>query len=247
MLAKVNESQLFYHQLPAHLRNYSGKDSAALVSAYINNWIQDELLVQAADQVINEEDPEIADKLKKYRNYLLVSEFKRRYLASHVDTVVTEEDLQKYYNRYSSEFILESDLLRGTFVKLPVKTPGIKDFAKKLGKPDKEVRSYCARYSSSFNIDSWISAEDFVSEGIFSEEQMTSVSSLPYLLEKSDEDFTYVFYISQRKRRGEKTPFEFAKHDIEAIILNDRRNKVITKLEEEVYNDGRKTKSFEIF
>jgi hypothetical protein len=91
-------------------------DSIRLFNSIVDNWLQDMLLEDVASEEIADIE-KINRMVKDYRRRLIITEYKRR-LGSRAPGAVKDDEIRKYYDIHSSEFILENPVVKGVFIKL---------------------------------------------------------------------------------------------------------------------------------
>lgn len=64
-------------------------DSAAMASAYVTSWLQQQVVLHKAEENIAEADKDFAPKLRDYRNSLLLFAYEQELVNQKLDTVVT--------------------------------------------------------------------------------------------------------------------------------------------------------------
>ena len=66
-------------------------------------------------------------------------------------------------------------------------------------------------------------------------------------IEISDSTQTFILQVTEKHMRGEKMPVEYARPQIEKIILNARRVEFLRKERERLYNDAVQEKKIKFF
>lgn len=125
-VAKVGNSILYQKDLAGIVtREIDPKDSANLVSRYVNSWIKKQLLISEAAEKINFDQASIERKVLDYRYALMVHEYKKYYVDNNLDTAVTEEEIQEYYLDNKDNFELKQNIIRGYFITVTKDAPKI--------------------------------------------------------------------------------------------------------------------------
>lgn len=247
ILARVSDNYLYYKDLPPYLKKYSGTDSTKAVQRFRNEWVKKQLLVQQAKDFVQEDDPSVVGRIEDYKNILLLEEYKQRYLLNKLDTSITKAEIDTFFIRNTSSLISHQDLVKGFFIKVPSNVPQLKSVKELIGKKgvEKEILSFCVRYAKDYRINSWFEKELILYETPYKHDEQNLI--LKTLHEKSDAEFTYLVFLSDKVAKGEPAPLGFIEGDIRTMILNKRRMKIIENLEEEIYNEGKTSGKFEIF
>ena len=73
LISRLGDSYLYEHQVTSLINSkLSSVDSLTFIQQYINNWAQEELLLQKAVLNINQDQLEIDKRLESYRRSLLI-------------------------------------------------------------------------------------------------------------------------------------------------------------------------------
>ncbi|MFO7933296.1 MAG: hypothetical protein R6U78_04355 [Bacteroidales bacterium] len=231
----------------------SSQDSIILVGRYIDTWIKDQLMLHRAEQALTEEQKDFEKQIAQYRKSLLIFSYRQKLLQQKLDTVVTESEIRAYYEENINNFLLGQDVIRGTFIKVPLSAPRLAElrtWSWDNGEEDRaEMEKYCLSYAekySDFN-DTWVY---FSSIKVQLPMQISNPSG--YLrynknIETSDSLFRYFLHVTDHLTEGEAAPLEMVSDDIANIILNKRKIEFFRNLEQRVYSDGVSRNQFEIF
>ena len=252
-------ARVFEHYLyPADLKEAipkgtSGKDSLILARRYIDTWVKDQLMLNRAERALTSEQKDFERRIAEYHRSLLIYTYRQKLLQQKLDTVVNEDEIRAYYDENTNNFLLGQDVIRGTYMKVPLTAPRIKELrtwsytnqADDLDQMEKYCISYADKYSD-FN-DTWI----FFSS-IGSQFPMKITNPSRYLkykrnLETTDSDYRYLLHISEHLPEGEPAPLEMVTGDITSILLNKRKIQFFQDLDQQVYNDGVSRNQFEIY
>lgn len=245
-LAKVGDEILFLKDLPKNLGKFAGKDSAFLVKSYIDNWVRSKVWLQKASASVSADDPEIQDKVTEYTNFLLIHKYKDLYIQTISDSI-SDQELNDFYQKESKNFPSSENLYKGTLIKIPNDVPGVKELKSKilLDTNQAELKSYCVRYAKSYYINSWFSEKVILGESsLIGLEKKIETKTL---LEKSNADFVYLIFITEKVEKGQPAPLDYIKSDLKSLIINKKHLNAIESLENEMYSEGKKSGTIEVF
>ena len=62
-----------------------------------------------------------------------------------------------------------------------------------------------------------------------------------------DDQFVYFVAIREYKLRNSVAPFEYIRGQIKTIILNNRRNDFLQKLEDDIYNEALRDNTLKVY
>lgn len=254
-VARVNDKYLYMDELAGIVhQNSTTDDSTSRVTAYINSWVRKQLLIEEAMKRININEAEVNRKVLDYRYSLIGYEYQNFYIHQHLNDSISDQDIEEYYKSHSDNFILKQNIVRGTYIKVPVtapKTGKVKDML--LSKKDKdraELKSYCLSFSVAYHLSdsTWIEFDKLVANSPMAEipNKIQFLRTSPYY-ETNANDFLFFLKIDDYKISDNVSPLEFVKEDIRNILLNKRKVELVKTLEDEVYENAVKEKDFEIF
>lgn len=253
-LARVHDKYLYLSDLKGVVpAGISGTDSASLLKDFVEKWIRNQLLLNKAELNLTDEEKNVEQQMESYRSSLLIYAYQQGYLQQNLDTVVTDAEIEAYYNDNQSNFLLGEPLMKGTFIKLPVKAPEIYKLRQWYRADDpesiKSLEGYCYEHAEVYDHfnEGWVNLNEvlrMMPQGNGSYEQTLKYRKY---LEVRDNDFYYFLNVKELAPEGTVSPFELVKEDIHYIILNKRKVKLISELETSIYSDAQNRGNFTIY
>jgi len=253
-VARVLEQYLYPSDLEKVIPSGSNpQDSMLLAKRYIETWVKDLLMQHRAEEALTEEQMDFEAQIEEYHRSLLIYTYRQKLLQQKMDTVVSEQEIKAYYEENSKNFMLSENVIKGTFIKVPLSAPNLDQLSRwswsNREQDLDQMEKYCITYAEKYNDfnTTWV---DFSSI----KEQLPIRISDPvrYLnsyrnINTSDSMFRYLVHISDHLTEGEVAPVELVSEDITNIILNKRKIEFIKNLEHRVYTDGMNRNQFEIY
>jgi len=253
-VARVLENYLY----PSDLENVipsgsNAKDSTQMAKRYTETWVKDMLMQHRATGALSEEQMDFETQIEEYHRSLLIYTYRQNLIQQKMDTVVSDQEINSYYEENSKNFVLEQNVIKGTFVKVPLSSPDLVQLRRwswnNREQDLDQMEKYCLTYAEKYNDfnDTWI---DFSTIKV--QLPMRISDPVRYLnsyrnIETSDSVFRYLVHISDHLTEGEVAPVELVSEDIVNIILNKRKIKFIKDLEHTVYTEGVSKNQFEIY
>ena len=254
-IARVNDKFLFFSDIQDSLdENMSQNDSMLAVNSAINNWASKKLLYEKAIfNLSNSKQNELDLLVKSYESDLYISNYEKEWLKTRVDTIVSNDQLESYYNDNKNKFRLRQDILLARFIELPIenfnKTQIVRSF-RRLNFQDKiYLDSISLQFKSSFINDSvWLRPELFFNK--FKIENKIKYNR--YLRKKSffeikDLESLYLVYISDILRKNDYAPMSYVKLTLVQILLNKRKLEMKKQLKTDILKQGIAENNFEIY
>jgi hypothetical protein len=253
-VAKVLDKYLYFsdiqHIFPSKITK---EDSISLAKSYISTWIKTQLILNKAELNLSADQLDITQQIEAYRSSLLIYKYEELMLKDKLDTVVSDAEIEAYFNQNASNFILEENLIKVLFIKIPKKAPNI-DKLKIWYKSDqrediKKLDSYCYNYAAKYDYfkDNWVLFSFIQNELPNKIENEDEYLKANKYIEQEDNDFFYFVYIKERNSKGAISPINFVHNKIKDIIINKRKVKFLTDLETKIYNDAQDHDHFVIY
>ena len=253
-IARVNDSYLYPADV-SHL-NTSGlnvSDSIKMVKSYIDSWVQDQLMVDVAKKNLSEYQKTIEDKMKNYENELIIYLYEKELILQKLDTFVSPSEIQKYYNEFENNFIASSDLYNINYIILPKgieETNSIRNwFQKSDDKSRANLDEWCDNNIILCQLDnnSWLNIDEAAVLFPLNKYYTNRLKSVNYHFELQDSTHTYMFKTVEYVKAGEQAPLDYVQKNIENILLNKRKVKLIKNTYAEIYKEGVKKNAFQIY
>ncbi len=252
-------ARVFDHYLyPSDLRNAipagtTSRDSTLLAKRYVETWVRDQLMVRRAEEALTEEQKDFKTQIAEYHRDLLIFTFRQKLLQQKLDTVVPESEIRAYYDENQNNFLLDQDVIRGTYIKVPLSAPRMNELRRWSWNNTEEdldrMEKYCLNYAekySNFN-DSWVYFSSIREQLPMNISQPSRYLRYNKNIEATDSRYRYFLHVTGHLSAGDVAPLEMISDDITSIVLNKRKIEFIQELEQRVYNDGVNRNQFEIY
>lgn len=244
-VAKVGNKYLYLSDLPIMAGSIvSAADSARMQQTFIEKWVKKQLLLQKAELNLSEKDKDVTGQLEDYRESLLIYKYQQMLLRQDLDTAVTTEQVEKYFNDHSAGFVLNKPAFRGLFLQIRRPAPDLDKVRNwcRSDQPDavKMLESYCFQNASRYEInpEKWMSLESvqtyFPSKSGFGDWVLRSYK----LYEYQDTTSVYLLAIKDYRLAGSPTPIELVEDNIRSILLNKRKIDFLNKTENDLYSNA---------
>ncbi len=253
-IARAHNTYLYYKDLEGLIPpNTSRSDSINIISRYVHNWINKQLVIAEATEKLNIDEAEMERKVLDYRYALLIHEYQSLYIKNNLNENVSEDEIEDYYKVNKDNFPLRLSIVKCRFVKVPKAAPKINQLQKLIqsdnNKDLQDLKSYCYQYATSYYLDStWINFDEIIKDTPLSsiENKIHFIMNNKYY-ETSDDTYFYTLKINDYKISNEIAPLEWVKDDIKNIIINKRKVALAKELEDKIYERAEKNNDFEIY
>jgi hypothetical protein len=215
----------------------------------IQAWINTQMAFMLWDSLPEDRQNLIDLRTFDYKASLILFELENIWIETRLDTVVSDAELEKYYQDNIQDFLLNDYIVKLLYLKVPALAPDI-DMVKKmfvLNAPSDtaKITQYANQYASSFyfNRENWISFEDFLKElpvdYIDVERFVTNKSKKVF----EENGFFFFINILDYRLKNTPSPFTYEKERIRSrIILNRKlelRQKAKTHFETKLKNNDK--------
>ncbi|MCB9223473.1 MAG: hypothetical protein R2780_05100 [Crocinitomicaceae bacterium] len=250
LLASVNDAELYEIELKSYLKeqDYNPEDSADLASDFVDQWVKDQILVQEAQNNENVDNDKVEHKVEAFRNDLYILELEQELVNERLDTNITDEEIQQYYESHPQDFQLNDYLVKVLYLKIPVDAPDIEkiSYKYKLYKETdiNEIELYAKIYATNYYYDenNWIYFDDLLKEI-----PLQDINKDRFIMKRSktrfeENGYHYFLNIIDYKLKNTTSPLSFEKNNIKERIINirikDLRDQVKNEIISKAYNDG---------
>ncbi|MBR6638857.1 MAG: hypothetical protein IKL35_00680 [Muribaculaceae bacterium] len=222
----------------------SESDSTKFARAYIKAWIDSKLVGEIAAKNISDMS-KIDEMVAKYRNELIMWEYRQRMYESHADKELSADSIATYYEAHKQDFIATRPYIKGIYIKIPDNAANINQLKKlyRSNKPQEidQLEKLC--YSEAIHYDyfrdKWIDWEQIESKIPY------DFGNNPDVFIKNNKNietsiggFTYLLNISDFIPTGKIIPLEIASQSIKETLINQNRMKYDQELRNELFNIG---------
>ena len=253
-IARVYDKYLYSSDLDYIIpQNLTEIDSLALVKDYIEKWVRKELILSKAEENLTEEEKDVEKQINDYRTSLLVFKYEQNLIQQRLDTNITAVEIEEYYNQNSSNFILNENLAKGIYLKIPRTAPDIWKVRRwyKSDKEEhvKELDAYCFQYAKEVDYfdDAWVQFSLILDKMPNLYNSPKNILQYRKNIEVRDSTHYYFLRVMDYHLAGAVAPIEHVENNIKSILLNKRKIQLINRLEADIYNDALNRGNFNIY
>ncbi len=254
-IARVGESFLYKEDVtPFITREMTKADSTAFITDYINNWASKQLLLSKSKINLSEEKLAEFDALvSDYKTDLYTRAYKEALIRQGSDTVISQSQLEQFYENEKENFKLKERLIKLRFIELPIQFLNKEIVISKL----KSFQPDDIRYLDSigvqfkklhFNDSIWVSAPRVLEEiPPLTLENQNRYLKKSQFFELQDSLGVYLAKIRGVLEVNDIAPLSYIEPSIKQVLLNRRKLDYIRQLEAEIIDEAIKEKEFEVY
>ncbi len=244
-LAKVGVYTLYLSDVLEAIQLSAEKDSAAMVKLYVNNWVKSHVVLQKAETELYAEEKKFSKQLEEYRNSLIRYAYEQKYIAEHLDTVVTDKEIQSFYNANQHNFELKEDVVRVRYAFVDKKKSALKPKLKTLLNSNKitaqkDFLLFCKKnkLQGYWDDSTWVFFDEFLTLVPMETYNKEDFLRKTKYYEAADSVKLSLVAFTDFKIKEGASPLEFEREKIKRIILNQRKIKLIEEMEKAVYEEA---------
>ncbi|HXA03154.1 MAG TPA: hypothetical protein VNW99_14260 [Cytophagaceae bacterium] len=253
-VARVQDTYLYEDQLVGIVsQGISKADSIKITDNYITNWTKEMLILRKAEANLSEEQKNVDKQLQAYRKSLLLYAYEKELVRQKLDTVVSQTEIEDYYQKNQGNFQLKDNIIKVLYVKVKKKAPQLAKlrvlYRSDLPHDREALESYCHEFAENFYLDdnSWLLFDDLLKEIPIEAYNKELFLRNNRFVEVTDSLHYYFVNIKGFKIKNSISPLAFEKENIRNAIINKRKLQLINAMKEDVYRSAEEHKEVEYF
>ena len=254
VVAQVGMERLYRKDLEAVVpKTISSEDSVRLARQFIDAWASDRIYVAIAEEQLSKAEKDVTRELEDYRMSLLKYRYEQLYVNERLDTAVSEDMVDEYYEAHKESFKLGRPLVKARFLRIHTDSPMLENIMKKMGSSDVndviEADSLAFSAAMMFTTwnDEWQDITVLAGEMGMSYDSVLEKMNGGWVRQDDTTGVTNVAFVSEVVRSGDFAPIEYTAPRIRDIIISSRKQALITTLEQDLLNDARENGKFVIY
>lgn len=245
LLASVREHTLSRREvkqlIPARA---SSEDSLLLAESIVRKWVKDVLVYDMAQRNLSDEKAEIDRLVDNYRRSLVRYRYQERLVREKLSADISEADMRDYYEANRKELLLDRNLVKGLFLKIPVDAPALSDVKSWYRSTNESALEKIEKYSvQNANVydyfyDKWVDFDDVMDNIPIHVADPKAFLRAHSFVEVADSNFCYLLNIAEYLPSGSVAPYDYAVSQIKELLVNQRKVEFLRNFEDELYNDA---------
>lgn len=243
----VNGHYLYQSTLDSLTLGLSSEDSMRIVQQYVSQWAKDILMYDAAKAHTNSA---IEALVEDYRRTLYVHAYEEYLVDRRMPKTVADSTVLQVYEQMPDRFKLDQSIMQGLLVVVPNDAQNIAKLRGWLAKMELDkIEKYAYQNASGYELftDKWLTTTDIIVSMPISRAELETALKTKNQIEVSDTLKTYILQVTDKHLQGEKMPIEYARPEIEKIVLNARQVEFLQKERERLYNEAIQEKKIQFY
>ena len=242
VVAECNGESLLATEIEALTLGLSVEDSAQVAEQYVRQWAINLLM---KDVIRGNQNKEIERLVAEYRRSLYQHEWEQHLVARRMSQHVEDSVVLAYYEANKHHFVLRETILRGVLLVVPNGAPSMDQLKRYIVEPQDEehiewVEKYAYQYASGYELflDEWKTANQILLRMPFEEDNLQKQLKQQRQITMQDSLNSYILQVVDVYVKGEQMPIDYARKEIEKIILSQRQVDFIESERENLYNNA---------
>ncbi len=253
-IARVYDKYLYASDMSGIFDGISNPgDSARMAKSFIDQWAKRQLLVRYAEFNVPDMQKNFETMIEDYRSSLLIYEYEKQLVREKVDTVVSNSQLEAYYNKNLLAFSLEHPIVKALYIRMDKSNANIpevrslipsnrdQDFEKLVSIGQQQADRF------DFFDDKWVSFQLIMEKIPGNPENLDEYLQRNQSWESEDDNFIHFLLIRDYLISNETTPIEYIRDQIRGLVLSKRKIDYIRQVEQDLIQDAFRQNQIEIY
>ena len=245
VVAEVGLDRLYRSDLNAVVpRRIPAEDSVRLARQYINTWTTDRIFVSIAEEQLSKAEKDVAKELEDYRISLLKYRYEQLYVNERLDTAVSDDKIEEYYETHKENFRLARPLVKARFLRIHTDSPMLETIRKKMDSSDANdlIEADSLAFSSAIMFTTW--RDEWQDVIVLAKEMGVSYDSVlgmarnGWIRQDDTTGVTNLAFVSETINSGDYAPVSYTSARIKDIIISTRKQALISSLEQDLLKDA---------
>ncbi|MBO4654944.1 MAG: hypothetical protein J5644_05310 [Bacteroidales bacterium] len=243
VVAEAYHAKLYLSQLSDLIPDtYSPSDSAQLAQLLIEEWVQQQIILHEARQILPTKLQNFGKEITEYKNSLLINAYYDFITADSSQFKVSEEELEQFIQKYESRYTVNREIIKLNYVKTSRNSKLIGPLKELLFDDEQRlneknhIEELCADSIEYFLEDNtWLYLDDIQNEFPIEIKNKESILTQNKYIETEDDDYHYliVFLDYKSKRTINETEEEIAAARM--MLTQQKKQDYIHQKMEELY------------
>jgi len=239
---ELNGQYIYYSTLDSLTLGLDSVDSARVCEQYIRQWAEDLLVYEEGEKRLSNTDREAINKMVvDYKQTLLAQAYERILMDRRMEKKFADSAVVAVYEQMPDRFTLDESLMKGIIVVVPNDAPKLDKLRKQLAEVSLDaIEKYAYQNASGYElfVDKWLTTTQIISRIPMERTELENKLRYSNHIEYADSAKTYLLQITDKHMRGEAMPIDYARPQIEKILMNARQVEFMHNERERMYKEA---------
>ena len=251
---ELNGHYIYRSTLDSLTLGMTTEDSTRAVQQYIRQWAQDILL---SERAMSRTNKQIETLVEDYRRTLYAQAYEERLVEKRMSKTIFDSTVVAFYEQMPERFRLNESIVQGVLVIVPKDAPNMDKLRTALSKVNgknankalDDMEKYVYQNAVGYELftDKWLTTTQMRNKMPIERADFEARLKAHNSVEVSDSAKIYLLQVTAKHLCGEAMPIEYARPEIEKIILNARQVEFLRKEREKLYNEAIQDKKINFF
>ncbi len=254
LLAKAYNSRLYLEDIQGMIpKGLNPSDSVAYVKQYVDRWLVNQVFLFHATQSMTVDQTAVEQMVNDYRNALILHKYETYLIAEEMDTVITDDQIERYYEENTVYFKLSDNIVNPTYIKLPLASQEA-DRIRELyrsSEPEvlEELEELCLYNAATYYIGlgNWLPFKNITKDMPISNNEPDAFLYDNAFAEITDDYFRYFLYIHECRLIGDVSPLVLERDNIRKHILKHRRKQFVQNMRQNLFKQAIEANKLEVY
>ena len=230
----------------------SSDDSSALAEKYIKDWLTRQIIIDAAENSLSDDQLSFDKMVEEYSNSLKIHAFEAEWVRQKLDTNVSDDEVRSYYEENKANFELKQFLVKIKFTSIKNDYRQLSTLKKYFLSDRQEDIVKWQQTCVAAGANSFISEDEWMTWGDFLKQVPVEIVDVAGFLRKHNslefekDGLLYLIRFMEYKLSGSMAPIEFERERIQNLILNRRKRELLDKMRVDLYSKAEAEKRINV-
>jgi SLT domain-containing protein len=228
----------------------SPEDSALIVSAFVQRWAREQLLMYEAERNIPK-DLDIDELVRNYRASLVRYNYEEKLIAQKLDSTISDAETRAFYEENKDQFQLEATILKCLLLKISTQAPQteINKLWNSRAAADREkLKKLAGDWKGHLLSDpeKWYKLEEvaaFLPKGTLTTDNAGSRREGTL----NEGGFRYYYRVLEVRQGQTTAPYDFVREQASKVILHRRKQQILDQWQKDVFDTELRRENVKIF
>lgn len=171
-------------------------------------------------------------------------------MSKRMPKKIADSTIVALYEQMPDRFRLDESIMRGMLIVVPNDAPKMDKLRTWMAKQEMDaIEKYVYQNASGYDLftDRWMTTTEMIGRMPMERAEMESRLKTKNQIEMTDSTKTYLLQITEKHMRGEAMPIEYARPQIEKMVLYSRQAEFLSNERERMYHEAIQSKTLKFF
>ncbi len=218
-----------------------------------NSWVKRQVLLHQAENNLSAADLDFSKQLEDYRNSLVIYTYETQLIRQKLDTIVSEAEIEAYYEENKDNFQVRSTLVRAAYVILEEDCKHKDQFHKLMSDRDTLMLQNIDMLANDQAVKCYLDVDEWIRLDELTKVVPIEIYNTESFLKKNKyvrfdwNDLTCMVRFEDYLLEKSVMPMELVRDNIKEILLIRRKTELIERMKDAIYEEAKRKHGFEVY